>query len=124
MFGLFGKRPEQSTTEADDDVDPEDLSRATFIQQKCQVGALFASRLSDPAEDHADQLARYQRVRAEMIATLDLIEDEFCRGFAAHQIIKMCMVGGEEVVARALLTSVRDKFIREKIFEDVPELAT
>ncbi|MGD9542258.1 hypothetical protein [Methylocystis sp.] len=105
-----------------DEADTEDYRRAIFIQQKAQFGVILANRLSDPNEDHDTARHRYAHVREELIAALDLIEDEFLRGFSAHQIIKMCKAGNDEIIARALLICVRDEFIREKIFEDFPEL--
>lgn len=123
MFWIFKKPVPAALVEVPDDAE-EDMKQAVFIQQRCQIGSLFAARLSDPDEDHDDARRRYTKVRDEIIAALDTIDDDFSRGFGAHQIIKMCMGASEEVVARAVLVSVRDEFIREKIFENFPQLKT
>ena len=57
-----------------------------------------------------------------MIAELDKIEDEFYRGFATHQVIKMCYLATDMSVCRALLVGVRDSFLREQIMESTPDL--
>lgn len=120
MFGLFKRRME--VEEESDDVSHKDLEAAVFIQQKAQVGEMFAKRLSDPEEDYETQRRHYESVRDDLLGWLDTIEDEFSRSFAAHQLIDMCIVGNDEPVARALLAGVRDEFIREKIFEGSPAL--
>jgi hypothetical protein len=121
MFGLFKKKSELAGTDLDT-ADQADLERATFIQQKAQVGEMFAKRLADPQEDHGDALRRYEGVRNELLGILDEIEDEFSRGFGAHSIIRMAMAANEVPLCRALLIGVRDQFLREKILEDAPEL--
>jgi hypothetical protein len=52
----------------------------------------------------------------------DALQDEFYRGFATHQLIDACMVAGEELLARALLVSIRDDFIRDQVYESNPSL--
>ena len=44
----------------------------------------------------------------------DAVQDEFYRGFATHQLIDACMVAGEEPLARALLLSIRDRFVPDE----------
>jgi hypothetical protein len=44
----------------------------------------------------------------------DALQDEFYRDFATHQLIDACMVAGEEPLARALLVSIRDGFVRDE----------
>jgi hypothetical protein len=41
---------------------------------------------------------------------------------ALHQLIDACMVAGEELLARALLVSIRDDFIRDQVYESNPSL--
>jgi hypothetical protein len=122
VFGLFKKKLPEPQYDPEVPGDPEDLQRAMFIQQKGQVGAMFAGRLNDPLEDQADQRARYEHVRDELLGVLDQIEDEFSRGFASHQLIKMCLIANEVALCRALLAGVRDELIREKILGDFPQL--
>lgn len=123
VFGLFKKKLPEPQNDPDMPDDPEDLQRAMFIQQKGQVGAMFAGRLNDPLEDQADQRARYEHVRDELLGVLDQIEDEYCRGFASHQLIKMCLIANEVALCRALLAGVRDELLREQILGDFPQLA-
>ena len=52
----------------------------------------------------------------------DALQDEFRRGFATHQLIDACMVAGEEPLARALLVSIRDGFIRDQVYKSNPSL--
>jgi hypothetical protein len=114
-------RPEpESATEAEDD--SAEAETAMFIKAKCQVGMLFAARLSEPAEDLTLQRARYEDIRNECMATADKLTDEFYKGFAVHQIIKMCVAAEDMSVARALFMSVQDSFLRERIIESAPTL--
>jgi len=123
MFGFSKKRDTAPEVHDTDETDPEDLERATWIQQKGQVGAMFANRLDDPDEDRPKQRQHYENVRDELLGVLDGIENEFCRGFASHQLIKMCLPAKDVAVCRALLAGVRDPFLRERILEDFPLLA-
>lgn len=118
MFGLFKKTPDV----VEDEASEADLEAAQFIQQKAQFGIHFAELMADPNEDHVRQRDRYEKLRDGLLIRLDAIDDEFCRGFAAHQLIKMCMAAGDRAVALALLAGVRDEFLREKIIETAPEL--
>jgi hypothetical protein len=111
---------ESAEAEADDN--SAEAEAAMFIKAKCEAGALFAARLSDPQEDYAGQFAHYGSVRDDCIARADRLEDEFYRGFAIHQIINMCVAAGDLAIARSLLVSVRDGFLRERIFETAPAL--
>jgi hypothetical protein len=104
------------------DGDAVEAEAAMFIKTKCEVGKLFAARLSDPTEDRAAQLAHYQHVRDECISRADKIDDEFYRAFAIRQIIQMCVAAEDIVVAKALLGAVRDDSLREEIFESAPVL--
>jgi hypothetical protein len=84
--------PTGDSVETDDaDADPE---AAMFIRRGVKREWLFARRLSDPNEDHAVPRAHYESVRDACIAELDLLDDEFYRGFAAHQIIEICVAAG------------------------------
>lgn len=121
MFGFFKKPPEPEFTEPT--VDPEDVDRTTWIEQKAQVGAMFAERLDDPTEDQAKQREHYETVRDELIEIFDGIEDEYCRGFASYQLIKMCWPANDLALCRVLLAGVRDKFLREEILRGFPELS-
>jgi hypothetical protein len=123
MFGLFKKAPPKApeTTNADAGKDAE-AREAMEIQQRSKIAAMFAGRLNDPNEDRADQYARYVRIRDECLRRIDALQDEFYRGFATHQLIDACMVAGEEPLARALLVSIRDGFIRNKVYESNPTL--
>jgi hypothetical protein len=89
---------------------------------KCELGTIIARNMYDIEELFADESARYKRIRNNCIALADQIEDEFYRGFAVHTIIDMCLVAKDVTVARALLVSVRDNFIREQIFKTAPML--
>lgn len=119
---LVNKRFKANVISDLDDEDPAGAEAVMNIQLKCQVGTLFASRMYEPDEDFKDQSARYKRIRDECIALVDQIDDEFYRGAAVHRIIDMCIVAKDLTVARSLLVSVRDNFIREKIFETAPTL--
>jgi len=118
----FGKKSQCQEPEGDKPDDPEDVNRANFIQQKAQVGEMFANRLSDPDEDQTSQRQRYENIRDELLNVLDQIEDEFYRGFATHQLAIMCATANDDAVCKALLTGVRDSFFRKKILEDCPRL--
>lgn len=102
MFGLFKKQaPAETHVHVKDEAPEEEMRTAQFIQQEAQIGTLFANRLSDPNENFQDQLKHYQSVRDELLAKLDTIDDEFCRNFAAHMLIKMCLAGNDRAVAKA-----------------------
>lgn len=116
----FDKKPEP--TAPSDEASPEDLQAAMAIQQRCKVGEMFAGRLTDPDEDYQAQFGYYSNIRSRVILELDTISDEFLRGFSAHCVIALCMAGNEEILARAILVSVRDDLIREKVFEQFPQL--
>lgn len=120
MFNFF-KKPAPKVVA--DEADPQDLKRAAYIQQKGQIGAMFAERLKDPLENQAEQQARYEHVLEELLGVLDQIEDEFSRGFGSHQLIKMCMIADDKAVCQALLVGVRDHFLREQILKSFPSLA-
>ena len=105
---------------ADGEASDEDMKGGVYIQQKAQIGTMFAGRLHDPNEDQDRQRSYYERIRDELLLRLDRIDDEFVRGFATHQLIEMCMAGKELPIARALLVGVRDRFLRERIFESAP----
>lgn len=124
MFNPFKKRQPagEPETATEDDENSAEAQSAMSIKMKCEVGTIFARTMYDQGEDFAAQSARYKRIRNECITIVDYIEDEFYRGFAVHQIINMCIVAKDVPVARALLVSVRDDFIREKIFETAPAL--
>jgi hypothetical protein len=116
----FDRKPEP--TPPSNEASPEDLQAAVAIQQRCKVGELFAGRLTDPDEDYEAQFGHYSAIRSQVILALDPIVDDFCRDFAAHNVISLCMAGGEEILARAILVSVRDDMVREQIFEQFPQL--
>ncbi len=105
------------------EISEEDKTAALFVQQKAQIGTIYANRLSDPNEDHRVQRKYYENVRNEILVLLDGIDDESYRGFAAHCGIKMCIAGGDDVVAKALLAGVRDETTREQIISDVPRFS-
>jgi hypothetical protein len=117
-----GKDAEKEEANEADNDGPDEAEKVVNIQTKCQIGTLFAGRMYDPEEDFKDQSARYKRIRDECITLVDRIEDEFYRGAAVHQIIDMCLVAKDLAVFRSLLVSVRDEFLREKIFETAPIL--
>jgi hypothetical protein len=116
----FDKKPEPEPPS--DEASPEDLQAALMIQQRCKVGEMFAARLMDPDEDYDAQFGYYSNIRSRVILELDTISDEFLRGFSAHCIISLCMAGNEEILARAILVSVRDDMIRGKVYEQFPQL--
>jgi hypothetical protein len=103
---------------------PRDKIIWTSAHRLSQVSQRSAESGSSrrPNEDHLVQRAHYESVRDACIAELDLLDDEFYRGFAAHQIIDMCIAAGDIAVARTLLVSVTDDFLRQKIFETAPAL--
>lgn len=120
MFRFF-KRQRRSPA-PEEEASDADLAAAAFIQQKAQVGAMFGKRLADPDEDFNAQLRHYESVREDLLGRLDAIEDDFSRWFASCQLIKMCMAANDVAVARALLAGIRDRQIREHVFDDFPEL--
>jgi hypothetical protein len=83
---------------------------------------MFAGRLNDPNEDRDKQYAYYAGIRDECLSRIDALQDEFYRGFATHMLIDAWMAAGEEPLARALLVSIRDGFIRDKVYESNPAL--
>jgi hypothetical protein len=109
-----------AASDAEDEASDAEAKAAMFIKAKCEAGELFAARLSDPAEDYAVQFAYYERIRDACIACVDKLNDEFYRGFAIHQIIKMCVAANDMAVGRALLLAVQDDFLREKISRAPP----
>lgn len=122
MFGLFKKPAPVEHVYVEDKAPEEEMRTAQFIQQKSQVGTLFANRLSDPNENFQDQLKHYQSVRDDLLGKLDTIEDEWCRNFASHMLINMCMAGNDRAVAKALLAGIRDTSIRGYVHKDFPDL--
>jgi hypothetical protein len=122
MFGFNKPSPQaQKTADADGGKDAE-AREAMGIQQRSKIAAMFAGRLNDPNEDRAKQYAYYAGIRDECLSRIDALQDEFYRGFATHMLIDACMAAGEEPLARALLVSIRDGFIRDKVYESNPAL--
>ncbi len=124
MFGLFKGKQASPPESAEIEEDPAQAEAAMATKAQCEYGRMIADRLLDPNEDHVVQRERYERILDDCISRADQIPDEFYRGFAVHQIIDLCMAGGDLPIARALLVSVRDNLIREKIFESAPDLKT
>ena len=124
MFNPF--KPEQAADEPkhekETDENPTEAEAIRLIKMKCELATMFASSMYDSEEEFARLSSRYKRMRNECIALADQINDEFYRGFAVHQIINMCIVAKDLTVARALLVSVRDDFLREQIFDTAPVL--
>jgi len=118
------KKRQQLDYDPESDLSDDDATATMFIQQKAQIGSLFASRLSDPEEDYDTQRRHYENVRNDLIGWLDTIDDEFSRSFAAHCLIRMCLDGSDEAIARALFAGVRDNYIRERIVAECPVLGT
>jgi len=75
---------------------------------------------SDP-EIRNKEKDTYLRHRNGAIKSSLAIDDEFYRGFAIHQVIKLCKSAGDLDSARSLLAKVQDDFLREQILEDCPE---
>lgn len=113
MFSLFKSRLAgiDEAGDVEDSVSPEDEAATNYIQQKSQIGTMFAERLSDPDEDYAKQRSHYENIRDELLISLDTIDDEFCRGFSSHCLVEMCVAANDLAVAKALLCGVRDEFI-------------
>jgi len=124
MFNPFKgrKAPEEPKAGTADDENPAEAEAVMTIQMKCQIGTVFARSMYASEEDFKAQSARYKQIRDQCIALADQIKDEFYRGAAVHQITNMCVVAKDMTVARALLLSIRDGSIREKIFETAPAL--
>ena len=124
MFNL--SKPKQTAgdpkPEKEADENPTEAEAVRLIKMKCELATMFASSMYASEGEFARLSTRYKRLRNECIALADQIEDEFYRGFSVHQIIKMCIVAKDLTVARALLVSVRDDFLREQIFETAPVL--
>lgn len=124
MFGLLKRKQATPPESAAVEEDPAQAEAAMAIKAQCEHGRTVADRLLHPNEDHVAQRERYEHILDDCIARADQIPDDFYRGFAVHQIIDLCMAGGDLPIARALLVSVRDTSIREKIFQSAPELKT
>jgi hypothetical protein len=103
------------------DIDAE-MNEAMSIKAQCEIGTYFAKRMSEPDEDHATHRSRYETRRDECIARIDKMKDEFSRGLAIHQVIKMCMTAGDVGLARALFINVTDDFLRGQILDSAPVL--
>jgi hypothetical protein len=112
MVGFFRKQDPNPEPMPKPDSEAE---QAEVVRVKCKVGMMILERLTDPTEDHADQRKRYEGIRDECLTLVDQIHDEFYRGFATHMLIDLCNAGGDQLVAKALLISVRDSFLREQV---------
>ena len=115
MFNIFGRRPEQQ-------IESGDTVAMALVIQRAEIGLIYASRLSDGGENQPVERRYYENVRDELLGLLAGMDDEHCRQMAAHSVIKMCMVAGDQAVARALLAGVSDRFLRQKILAGVPSL--
>jgi hypothetical protein len=122
MFGRFKGKQAQPPKGDESQDNPAEAEAVVAIKARSELGRIVAGRLSDPNEDQVEQRSRYERILDDCIARADCISDDFYKGAAVHQIIELCVAGGDLLIARALLLAVRDNFIRQMIFESAPEL--
>jgi hypothetical protein len=124
MFGLF-KRPQKNQAENQSSAvdNDEDAQKAMAVKLKCDIAQMSVEGLNHIDDEFRSyERERFTRIRSEAISILSTIKDEFYQGFAAHQLIKLCMAARDEDMARALLISVRDEFLLDQIFKDNPSL--
>ena len=118
---LFGNKVEKSEFDSDESDEFDELAMA--VKLKCDIAAMSARNLdASVPEERQYELDRYRRLRDEAISMAMDIHDEFCQGFAIHQIAKLCKEANDLATVEPLFDSVEDEFLREQILEDCPEL--
>ena len=95
---------------------------ALQVQQKCQIAGMSARALRENTNDEYER-TRYLALRDEVVVLIIQLHDEFLQGFAIHQLGKLCRDADDIDYFLPFFSSVTDEFIREKICEDLPELA-
>ncbi len=115
MFKLFGRYPEPQATN-------DDTVTMALVMQRAQIGEIYAERLADGGENQAIERRYYENVRDELLDLLARMDDRHCREMATQSVVKMCMIAGDELLARALFARLEDRFLRQKILAAVPAL--
>jgi len=102
-----------------------EASRVEKIIAICDLGKMHARSMRDSCLD--PELLRSERKKYEMymreaIASARRVTDPVLRDRSVGHIIDLCMDGGEEGQARALLSVVQSEFVRREIAEKHPPL--
>jgi hypothetical protein len=102
-----------------------EASRVEKIKAICDLGKMHARSMRDSCLD--PELLRSERKNYEMymreaIASARRVTDPVLRDRSVGHIIDLCMDGGEEGQARALLSVVQSEFVRREIAEKHPRL--
>jgi len=103
----------------------EDAAQAVFqVTGTCQLANKSIEWFADPDPGkRLSERAKYERHLIAAIASALSIKDEFYRGVALHQVIKLCRSANDLAIAKTLFKEVGHSSLREQIVKDAPELA-
>jgi hypothetical protein len=100
-------------------------SRVEKIKAICVLGKMHARSLRDGCLDPkllSSERKNYEMYMREATASACRVMDPVLRDRSVGHIIGLCMDGGEEDRARALLSVVQSEFVRREIAEKHPQL--
>jgi hypothetical protein len=101
-------------------------SRAKEIEEICELGKMHAKSMRDGTLEpalSANERKNYDMYMREAIASARRVTDPALRDRSVGHIVDLCMVGGEEGQAGALLSVVQSEFVRREITRKHPQLA-
>ncbi len=103
----------------------ENAAQAVFrVTGKCQLANKSIEGFTNPDTKRRDsEKANYEHHLVEAITTALAIKDEFYRGLAIHQVIRVCRNANELDIAKTLFKEVEHPSLRQQIVKDAPELA-
>jgi hypothetical protein len=105
----------------------EQANIVVLIQAKCKYALCHTEILTNPADHNEETLeyerSAYKKIKEIVFSHLENIEDEFYRGAAIHNIIRLLVSGNDIEDAKKLFSEVDDDFICEKIIEEFPMLS-
>jgi hypothetical protein len=104
----------------------EDAAQAVFrVTGKCLLANQSVERLAhlDP-EKRRSEKTKYEHHLLEAIAAALSIKDEFYKGLAIRQVIKLCRNANDVDIEKTLFKEVDHHLLREQIVKDAPELAS
>ena len=115
MIGAIKQRElhEPSADEA------ESENAAVQIKALCAQAIAFAGACSNPAMA-SQNCPIYTRIRDDVLAAIDGLEDSFYRDFSAFHAIEMCVVANEFALAHELYRTLTVAYIRWKTEQQHP----
>lgn len=98
------------------------------IRRLCLIAGLSADEIplnkaaNMPPEHCAYDRNRYLEFRSKALQLADILQDEFYKSTALHDLVDICMRAGDVHDARALFNQVEVDFIQERLLAQYPQL--